>query len=85
MINAYDQGVSCERGVETALGMTLQDLEKEWQRATFGSENFLLYILILSGLLVILLLILGLFIFKKTRKAAEDDWGEDEDDYESDE
>ncbi len=51
LINAYDQGVSCDRGVEMALGITLNTLENEWLRDTFGQATLLLYIYLLAGLL----------------------------------
>ena len=79
LIYAYDQGVSCERGVEMAFGITLDTLDKEWQRDTFAQGTFLLYIYILAGVLLVLILGLGGFIIYKTRKnPSKEDWDENE-------
>ena len=76
LIYAYDQGLSCERGVESALGMTLTDLDKEWQRATFGGGKTLLVIYILVAILLAALTGLALFIFSRRRGNPEaEDWG----------
>jgi hypothetical protein len=81
MIYAYDQGVSCERGVETALGISLADLEKEWKLDTFARDTYLTYIYILGGVLLVLVLALGIFIYLKVKEnPAEEDWGSDESD-----
>jgi hypothetical protein len=79
LILAYDQGVSCERGVETALGVSLADLDKEWKRDTFARDTYLTYIYILGGVLLVLVIALVIFIFMKMQeKTPEEDWGEDE-------
>ncbi|NQS91897.1 MAG: hypothetical protein HQ574_05750 [Chloroflexi bacterium] len=79
MIYAYDQGVSCERGVEVSLGITLQELEKDWQRDTFSKGTYLMFIYILIGVLVLLVFGLGGFIFYKMREnPPEEVWDEDE-------
>jgi len=67
MILAYDQGVSCERGVEVGLGKTLVTLEKEWKRDTFARDMYLTYIYILGGILLILIVTLGIFIYNKVK------------------
>ena len=78
LIFAYDQGVSCERGVETALGISLENLEKDWKRDTFARDTYLTYIYILGGVLFILVIALGVFILTKMQaKPAEEDWGDD--------
>lgn len=78
LIYAYDQGVSCERGVEMALGISLQELEQNWQRDTFAQGTLKLYIFLLAGLLVFLILGLGGFIFYKTQQDKDKgDWDED--------
>jgi len=78
MIYAYDQGVSCERGIEMALGISLQTLDQEWQRNTFAQGTLKLYIYLLVGLLLVLILALAGFIFYKTRTDPSDgDWDED--------
>lgn len=79
LINAYDQGVSCERGVELALGITLRELERDWLLERFNRVTFLVLIYILSALLVLLLSGLGTFIYFKTRKdPGEEEWDENE-------
>ena len=79
LINAYDQGVSCERGVELSLGITLRELEKDWLLDRFNRVTFLVLIYILVAVLVILVLGLGTFIYLKTRKGPEEEeWDENE-------
>ena len=81
LILAYDQGVSCERGVEAALGISLENLEKEWKRVTFARDAYLNYIYILGGVLLILVIALALFILRKLQEdPAKEDWGNDESD-----
>lgn len=79
LIYAYDQGVSCERGVEMAFGINLQTLEQNWQRDTFAQGTIMLYIYLLGGLLLVLILALGGFIVYKTQKdPSKGDWDENE-------
>jgi len=79
LIYAYDQGVSCERGVEMALGIDLQTLDQNWQRDTFAQGTLKLYIYLLGGLLLALILALAGFIIYKTRKdPSKGDWDENE-------
>ena len=79
MIFAYDQGVSCERGVEVALGITLEELENDWKQDVFSRGRYLTYIFILSGFLLILLIFLGVFIFSKFQGSEiEQEWDENE-------
>jgi hypothetical protein len=79
MIYAYDQGVSCERGVEVSLGITLQELEKDWQRDTFSKGTYLIFIYLLIGLLVFMVFGLGGFIFYKMRENPPGEvWDDDE-------
>ena len=79
MIFAYDQGVSCERGVEVALGLTLQDLEQEWQRDTFSRGTYLMFIYILAGLLLVMVFALaGFILLKKRDNPVEEVWGDNE-------
>ena len=79
LIHAYDQGVSCDRGVEMAFGINLQTLENDWLRDTFGQATIMLYIYLLAGLLLLLLLGLGGFIIYKTRQnPSGEDWDENE-------
>jgi len=79
LIFAYDQGVSCERGVEKAFGINLQTLDQNWQRDTFGQGTLRLYIYLLGGLLLILILALaGFFIYKSKNDPSNGDWDENE-------
>ena len=79
LINAYDQGVSCERGVEMAFGINLQTLDQNWQRDTFAQGTLRLYIYLLGGLLLVLILALTVFIVYKTKNdPSEGDWDEHE-------
>jgi hypothetical protein len=87
LIYAYDQGLSCDRGVQEALGMTLEDLDQEWQNSTFGGGRRTLLIYILLGVLLALIVSLGLFVFSRIKQAEVDDWGGDDipnPDYETD-
>ncbi len=79
MIFAYEQGVSCERGVEVALGTTLEELENDWKQDVFSRGRYLTYIFILSGFLLLLLIFLGVFIFSKFQGSEiEKEWDENE-------
>ena len=79
MIYSYDQGVSCERGVEVALGTTLEELEKDWKKDVFSRAKYLMYIYILSGVLLILLIFLAVFIFSKYKeRGIEQEWDKNE-------
>ncbi len=79
LIYAYDQGVSCERGVEMALGISLQDLDQNWQRDTYAQGTLKLYVYLLAGLLVVMILGLGGFIIYKTRQDQDEgNWDEND-------
>lgn len=79
MIFAYDQGVSCERGVEVALGITLEELENDWKQDVFSRGRYLTYIFVLSGFLLLILIFLGVFIFSKFQGSEiEQEWDENE-------
>jgi hypothetical protein len=83
LIYTYDQGVSCERGVEASLGLTIQDLDREWQQAVFGGGNLFLLIYILGAVLLVIILGLVYFIGSRMKSdPAEEDWGEDDYNYE---
>jgi len=83
LIYAYDKGLSCERGVETALGMTLTDLDKEWHMATFGRGRALSLIYFLIVVLLVLVVGLAVFIFSRMRdNPVREDWGDDDPDLE---
>lgn len=80
LIAAYDQGVSCDRGVEIALGKNLTQLERNWKQETFFRVRNLL---IIGGLSLILLLLLAGIAwivvrkgFKKDPKTPEELWKE---------
>lgn len=79
LIYAYDQGVSCERGVEISLGMTLDELEKDWRLDVFDRGTYQTLIYVLVGVLLVLVAALAGFIYYKTRKPPEEkDWDENE-------
>jgi hypothetical protein len=79
LIYAYDQGVSCERGVEISLGMTLDELEKDWRLEVFDRGTYQTLIYGLAGVLFVLVATLAGFIYYKTRKPpGEKDWDENE-------
>lgn len=79
LIYAYDQGVSCEQGVELALGLTLQDLEKDWLLERFNRGSLQLLINILTAVLLALVIGLGTFIYMKVRKDPDEgDWDKNE-------
>lgn len=79
LIHAYDQGVSCARGVELSLGITLRDLEQEWLLDRFNRVTFMILIYVLAAVLVALVIGLGLFIYFKMGKDPEKEhWNENE-------
>lgn len=79
LIYAYDQGYSCEQGVEMSLGISIHDLEKDWSIDRFNRGTLQVLIYSLSAVLVILVIGLGSFIFLKLRKDPQDkDWDENE-------
>jgi hypothetical protein len=79
LIYAYDQGVSCEQGVELALGLTLQDLEKDWLLERFNRGSLQLLINILTAVLLALVIGLGTYIYMKVRKDPDEgDWDKNE-------
>jgi hypothetical protein len=65
--------------VEVALGITLEELEKDWKQDVFSRERTLMYIYILIGVLLILLIFLGVFIFSKYKESRiEQEWDKNE-------
>lgn len=63
MISAYDQGVGCERGVEIALGTSLEALEREWKKTAFSSRTLAdLKYLFMPWLLIVLLIIIPVLL-----------------------
>jgi len=77
LISAYDRGVSCDRGVEIALGQNLRSLEKAWKRERFGGayrellQAWLLPVLLVLGVIVILVvgvILLRMYLGRRGRK-----------------
>lgn len=59
LISAYSDGVNCERGVQTALGSSLSQLEKEWRQEVFQENIVYTAFSNLLPWLVLLIVILG--------------------------
>lgn len=79
LIYAYDQGYSCEQGVQMSLGISIQELEKDWSIDRFNRGTLQVLIYTLSAVLVILVLGLGTFIYLKLRQEPQEkDWDENE-------
>lgn len=79
LISAYDQGVSCERGVEMSLGITLRELENDWTLDRFNRGTYQVLIYVLAAVLVALVIGLGTFIYIKAGKDPdEEEWDENE-------
>jgi hypothetical protein len=79
MIFAYDQGVSCERGVEMSLGITLSELEQDWLLDRYNRVTFMILIYVLFAILLALVIGLGAFIYFKTREEPDqEEWDENE-------
>src|SRR5574341_338812 len=55
LARAYADGLSCDRGVQTALGSTLPQLERSWRGAAFKEDALLKVLANLSPWLVLLL------------------------------
>jgi hypothetical protein len=60
IIQAYADGLTCEQGVERALGLPLAQLEQHWRQAVLGEkttsmafQNILPYLLLLLIVLII--------------------------------
>ena len=58
LARAYADGVSCERGVQTALGSTLTQLERQWRREAFREDALLKAFINFSPWIIILVLAL---------------------------
>jgi hypothetical protein len=79
LIYAYDQGVSCERGVEFSLGISLQELEQDWLLDRFNRVTYLILIYVLAAVFVALVIGLWIFLYLKTRKdPVAVEWDENE-------
>lgn len=75
LTRAYADGMSCERGVQTALGSTLTQLERQWRREAFREDALLKALRNLSPWLIILVLALivplGLTLAGTRRKSKD--------------
>ncbi len=75
LTRAYADGMSCERGVQTALGSTLTQLERQWRREAFREDVLLKALRNLSPWLIILVLALivplGLTLAGTRRKSKD--------------
>ena len=75
LTRAYADGMSCERGVQTALGSTLTQLERQWRREAFREDALLKAFRNLSPWLIILVLALivplGLTLAGTRRKSKD--------------
>jgi hypothetical protein len=60
LIDAYTNGLSCERGPQTALGRDLTQLERQWRQQTFAENPTLASLQALLPWLVLLLGVVGL-------------------------
>jgi hypothetical protein len=58
LVQAYANGLDCERGAEVGLGKTLTQLESQWQRHTFNQNPFIKAFGVLLPWVVILILLL---------------------------
>jgi hypothetical protein len=55
---SYANGLDCERGIQTALGTTLTQLERRWRRGAFGEDAILKAFANLSPWLLLMLALL---------------------------
>ena len=58
LLNAYANGVDCERGPERAFGITLVKLERDWQATVLGQFNIMATLGNFAPYLVLLCLVL---------------------------
>jgi hypothetical protein len=63
LISAYSEGISCERGVQTALGDSLSQLEKEWRQEVFQENVAYTAFSNLLPWMFLLIVILGIPLF----------------------
>jgi hypothetical protein len=57
LVRQYADGLGCERGIESALGIPLAQLEREWRKDVFGENIYLTALNNLMPWLVLLLVI----------------------------
>lgn len=79
LISAYDQGVSCERGVEMALNRSLDTLEREWKRDVFGGGVWAAiggrYLSVLIILGVVFVAVFGYIVRRRFVREPDEDGG----------
>ncbi len=79
LISAYDQGVSCDRGVEMTLNRNLDTLEREWKRDVFGGGvwdligGIYLPVLIAAG--VVIVAVFGYLVRRKILRDPDENGG----------
>lgn len=59
LVTAYANGLTCERGVEVATGLSLTQLERQWREQTFSENTQLTAINNLMPWIVLLVVVLG--------------------------
>jgi hypothetical protein len=59
LVTAYANGLTCERGVEVATGLSLTQLERQWRQQTFSENTQLTAINNLMPWIVLLVVVLG--------------------------
>jgi hypothetical protein len=81
LVQNYSNGLSCERGVEAALGKSMAQLERQWRQDTFSENGFSTALGNMLPWLVLLVLILGVplsLAFLRGRKSDGNAVGENE-------
>ena len=58
IVRQYADGLDCERGIEIALGKTLSQVEREWQREALGDDPWITALKDLAPWLVLLVAVL---------------------------
>ena len=58
IVRQYANGLDCERGIEIALGKTLSQVEREWQREALGDDPWITALKNLAPWLVLLVAVL---------------------------
>jgi len=59
LVRQYANGLDCERGIEVALGSSMDQLEREWRRETLGEDPWLTALTNLAPWLLLLFAILA--------------------------
>ena len=75
MMAAYASGLSCEQGIEEALGSNLESLEESWQSSSFAGvtlgiafREMLPWLLLLVVVLAVPLIMVAVVIKKRPAK-----------------